>query len=91
MILGVSKDSVEAHRKFAATYKLPFTLLSDPKAEVMKQYGGFGKKMMYGKAVEGPIRSTVVIGPDGKVVKHWPAVKKAEEHPREVLGFLQSQ
>jgi peroxiredoxin Q/BCP len=88
VVLGVSKDSVESHKKFAGKYKLPFTLLSDPKAEVMKKYGAFGKKMMYGKQVEGTIRSTVVIDPQGTVTKHWAAVKKAEAHPDEVLSFL---
>ena len=87
-MLGVSKDSIETHNKFAAKYKLPFVLLSDPKTEVMKKYGAFGKKMMYGKTVEGTIRSTVVIGPKGDVIKHWPAVKKAEMHPDDVLEFL---
>ena len=91
VVLGVSKDSVESHNKFAAKYKLPFTLLSDPKTEVMKKYGAFGKKLMYGKTVEGTIRSTVIIGPKGEVVKHWPTVKKAEAHPEEVLSFLKSQ
>jgi peroxiredoxin Q/BCP len=88
VVLGVSKDSLESHEKFAGSYKLPFTLLSDPKAEVMKKYGAFGKKMMYGKQVEGTIRSTVIIGPKGDVIKHWPTVKKAEAHPDEVLAFL---
>ncbi len=88
VVLGVSKDSIESHNKFAALYKLPFTLLSDPKAEVMKKYGAFGKKMMYGKQVEGTIRSTVVINPQGVVTKHWTAVRKAEAHPDEVLSFL---
>jgi len=88
VILGVSKDSVESHSKFAAKHKLPFTLLSDPKAEVMKKYGAFGKKIMYGKEVEGTLRSTVVIGPKGDVIKHWPSVKKAEAHPKEVFEFL---
>ncbi len=70
VVLGVSKDSLESHNRFAGKYKLPFTLLSDPKAEVMKKYGAFGKKMMYGKEVQGTIRSTVVIGPGGDVIKH---------------------
>jgi thioredoxin-dependent peroxiredoxin len=91
VVLGVSKDSVESHNKFAAKYKLPFTLLSDPKTEVMKKYGAFGKKLMYGKNVEGTIRSTVVIGPKGEVVKHWPTVKKAEAHPEDVLSFLNTK
>jgi len=89
VILGVSKDSLDSHNKFAGKYKLPFTLLSDPKTEVMKKYGAFGEKMMYGKTVEGTIRSTVVIGPRGEVLKHWPTVKKAADHPEEVLAFLE--
>jgi peroxiredoxin Q/BCP len=88
VVLGISKDSTEAHKKFVAKHKLPFVLLSDPKAAVMKKYGAFGRKMMYGKEVEGTIRSTVVIGPKGDVMRHWPAVKKAEQHPAEVLEFL---
>jgi peroxiredoxin Q/BCP len=91
VVLGVSKDSLESHNKFAGKYKLPFTLLSDPNAEVMKKYGAFGKKMMYGKEVQGTIRSTVVIGPKGDVLKHWTAVKKAEAHPDEVLAFLKTK
>ena len=88
VVLGMSKDSVASHSKFIKKYKLPFTLLSDPDAAVMKAYGAFGEKLMYGKPVQGTIRSTVVIGPDGKVVKHWSAVKKAEDHPSDVLAFL---
>jgi len=88
--LGVSKDGAESHTKFPAKHKLPFVLLSDPQLEVMKKYGAYGKKMMYGKEVQGTIRSTVVIGPKGDVVKHWPTVKKAEAHPEEVLAFLKS-
>jgi peroxiredoxin Q/BCP len=91
VVLGVSKDSIESHNKFASKYKLPFTLLSDPKTEVMKKYGAFGKKLMYGKPVEGTIRSTVVIGPQGDVVKHWSTVKKADAHPEEVLSFLKTK
>ena len=88
VVLGVSKDSIPSHDKFAEKYELPYVLLSDPNAEVMNKYGAFGKKMMYGKEVQGTIRSTVVIGPRGDVLKHWPAVKKAEEHPVEVWEFL---
>lgn len=88
VVLGVSKDSIASHDKFAEKYNLPFVLLSDPNAEVMKKYGAFGKKMMYGKEVQGTIRSTVVIGPKGDVIKHWSTVKKAEDHPEAVLAFL---
>jgi thioredoxin-dependent peroxiredoxin len=91
VVLGVSKDGIDSHSRFAAKYKLPFTLLSDPKTDVMKKYGAFGKKTMYGKTVEGTIRSTVIIGPKGEVIKQWPTVKKAENHPQEVLAFLKEQ
>jgi thioredoxin-dependent peroxiredoxin len=88
VVLGVSRDSFVSHGKFIAAFKLPFVLLTDPDASVMKKYGAFGKKMLYGKPVTGTIRSTVVIGPDGKVLKHWKSVKDAEAHPAEVLKFL---
>jgi len=88
VVLGVSKDSLASHEKFLGAYELPFVLLSDPGASMMKSYGAFGKKTMYGKTVEGTIRSTVVIGPDGRVVKHWASVKNAAEHPEQVLEFL---
>jgi thioredoxin-dependent peroxiredoxin len=91
VVIGISKDGIDSHNKFAAKYKLPFTLLSDPQTEVMKKYGAFGKKMMYGKTVEGTIRSTVIIGPRGEVIKHWPTVKRAEAHPEEVLEFLKEK
>lgn len=90
MVFGVSKDSIPSHNKFAEKYDLPYVLLSDPTTEVMKKYSAFGKKMMYGKEVQGTIRSTVVIGPKGDIVKHWPAVKKVEEHADEVVGFLKN-
>ncbi|MGZ8453653.1 MAG: peroxiredoxin, partial [Candidatus Binatia bacterium] len=80
VVFGVSKDSIDSHNKFIETFKLPFVLLSDPKLDMMKKYGAYGKKMMYGKEVQGTIRSTVVIDPKGEVIKHWTIVKKAEEH-----------
>ena len=84
----MSKDGLASHEKFSSDYRLPFVLLSDPEMKLMRAYGAWGKKQMYGKTVEGTLRSTVVIGPDGKVIKHWPAVKNAQEHPAEVLKFL---
>ena len=91
VVLGVSKDSLASHDKFIAKFELPFVLLSDPEAAMMQAYGAYGEKTMYGKKVLGTIRSTVVVGPDGVVRKHWPAVKKAETHPAEVLAFLSGQ
>jgi peroxiredoxin Q/BCP len=90
VVLGVSPDDAESHGKFAEKYELPFTLLSDPDRKVMTKYGAYGEKMMYGKKTTGVIRSTVWIGPDGKVVKHWRKVPKAADHPRKVLEALQA-
>ncbi len=88
VVLGVSKDSLKSHDKFIGDFRLPFVLLSDPDAAVMTAYGAYGEKVMYGKKTTGVIRSTVVIGPGGTVVKQWPKVAKAETHPADVLEFL---
>jgi len=87
-VIGVSPDKPESHQKFAKKYKLPFTLLCDPEKKVMAQYEAWGEKTMYGKKTLGVIRSTVWIGPDGKVKKHWKRVAKAEQHPDDVLEAL---
>jgi thioredoxin-dependent peroxiredoxin len=86
----VSADSGESHRKFTAKYKLPFPLLSDPDRKIMEKYGAYGEKTMYGKKTVGVIRSTVWIGPDGKVKKHWARVASAAEHPAKVLEALRA-
>ena len=88
VVLGISPDSEESHRKFRDKYQLPFTLLADPDRKVMTQYGAYGEKTMYGKKTVGVIRSTVWIGPDGKVAKHWRRVTRAADHPRKVLEAL---
>ena len=88
VVLGVSADSGASHKKFAAKYKLPFTLLSDPDRKVMTAYGAWGEKVLYGKKVTGVIRSTVWIGPDGKVKKHWKRVPEAATHPDHVIAAL---
>ena len=90
VVLGVSRDGLDAHAAFIRKFNLPFVLLSDADTRVMQDYGAWGEKRMYGKPVTGTIRSTVVIGPDGKVLKHWPVVRQAEAHPQEVLDFLQA-
>ena len=89
-VVGVSPDDAYRHGKFAGKYGLPFTLLSDPDHAVMEQYGAWGEKSMYGKKTMGVIRSTVWVGPDGRVKKHWKKVTKAEAHPAQVLEALQS-
>jgi peroxiredoxin Q/BCP len=88
VVLGVSADSGASHQKFRDKYRLPFPLLSDPDRKVMDAYGAYGDKVMYGKKVRGVIRSTVWIGPDGKVKKHWKRVRDAAQHPEEVLAAL---
>ncbi len=89
-VVGISRDSVASHQKFAAKFKLPFTLLADEDTKMMQAYGAWGEKLMYGKPVTGTIRSTVVIDEKGKIIKHWAKVSKAEEHPSEVLDFVES-
>ncbi|HEY6873349.1 MAG TPA: peroxiredoxin [Geobacteraceae bacterium] len=91
VLLGVSKDSLRSHDKFIEDFGLPFVLLSDPDTAMMQAYGAYGEKVQYGKKGMGVIRSTVVVGPDGKVIRHWPKVAKAEAHPAEVLAFLMKQ
>ena len=88
IVFGISRDSFVSHGKFIAAFKLPFILLTDPDAAVMKKYGAYGKKNLRGKTVTGAIRSTTIVGPDGKVLKHWPVVEDAEAHPAEVLEYL---
>jgi peroxiredoxin Q/BCP len=91
VLLGVSKDSIASHKKFSSAHNLPFVLLADPETSMLKAYGAYGEKVMCGKRTIGIIRSTVVIGPDGVVRKHWTKVAKAELHPAQVLEYLGKQ
>ena len=88
IILGVSPDDASSHTSFIRKYDLPLTLLSDPDKSMMTEYEAYGEKMMYGKKLVGIIRSTVWIGPDGKVKKHWKKVPNAAKHPEKVLQLL---
>lgn len=90
-MLGVSRDSIASHRKFIDKHALPFVLLSDTDGSVMRAYSAWGEKMMYGRKVEGVIRSSVAVGPDGTVLKHWPKIAKADTHAADVLAFLQTR
>jgi peroxiredoxin Q/BCP len=87
IVVGVSPDSIESHKKFKEKYGLNFILLSDKNKEVTKQYGAYGKKVMYGKETEGVIRSTFIISPDGSIKKAWKNVK-AKGHVEQILKFL---
>jgi thioredoxin-dependent peroxiredoxin len=74
-VLGISRDTVAMHEKFAEKCDLGFPLLSDPDGKVTKAWGAWGEKTMYGKKTEGVIRSTFIVGPDGKIKKAWKSVK----------------
>lgn len=89
VILGVSPDSVESHKKFAAKFKLPFSLLSDEKEEVCEKYGVWQEKSMYGKKYMGVVRTTFVIDGTGKIKKIFPKVK-IEGHNEEVMAVLKA-
>lgn len=90
VILGISPDSEASHQKFIDQIEIPFPLLCDPEKKLMAQYDAFGERNMYGKVTMGVIRSTVWVGPDGKVKKHWRNVAKAADHPAKVLEALQA-
>jgi peroxiredoxin Q/BCP len=86
-IFGISKDSVDSHKKFISKFKIPFQLLSDEKIIVLKKYGAWGEKSMYGKKFMGIKRTTVLINPKGKIIKIWNNVK-VKDHAKEVLSCL---
>ncbi len=88
-VIGISKDSPESHRKFIAKNDLKFKLLSDSDHTLMEQVGAWGKKMMYEKEVEGTIRSTFIIGKDGKVEACWYKVK-VDGHADTVYSTVKS-
>lgn len=83
VVLGVSADSVESHRKFAGKFGLTFPLLADEDHAVCEKYGVWVEKNMYGKKSMGIQRATFLIGKDGKVARVWPKVK-VEGHVAEV-------
>jgi peroxiredoxin Q/BCP len=86
-VVGVSRDPVALHEKFAAKCELDFPLLSDPEGKTIRAYGAWGEKVLYGKRSEGILRSTVIIDPAGKVARVFPKVKVAG-HADAVLEAL---
>ena len=90
VVLGVSKDSVASHRKFADKYGLPFTLLSDPQLEAIQAYGVWQEKKLYGKVSMGVVRSTYLISEDGTIEKVMPKVKP-DTNAEEILAYLGEQ
>ena len=87
VVLGISRDTPKAQKKFKEKYGLPYTLLADVDEKVCKQFGVLKEKNMYGKKVMGIERTTFLIGPDRKLLKIFPKVKP-EGHAEEVLAAL---
>ena len=88
-VLGVSPDSCASHDKFKAKHKLGVTLLSDESKAMLEAYGVWKEKSMYGRTYMGVERTTVLIGPDGKIARIWPKVKVAG-HALEVLEAVKA-
>ena len=89
MVLGISADSPRVQLKFKEKYGLPYTLLADDKKEVARKFNVLKEKNMYGKKVMGIVRSTFLIGPDGKIVHVFSPVKP-EGHAQEVLTYVKA-
>jgi thioredoxin-dependent peroxiredoxin len=86
-VLGVSPDGAENHTRFRQKYGLRFPLLSDTDHAVMERYGAWGEKTLYGKKSVGVIRSTFLVGPDGKIRRSWYHVK-ADGHAEKVRAEI---
>jgi peroxiredoxin Q/BCP len=89
VVLGISPDGADKHVKFRTKYGLKFPLLSDPDHKVMEKYGAYGEKTLYGKKTVGVIRSTFLVGADGKIARAWHHVR-ADGHAEKVLAAINS-
>ena len=87
VVIGISKDSVSSHEKFAEKYNLPFILLSDPELQAIQAYGVWQEKKLYGKTSMGVVRTTFIIDEQGKIMKVMPKVKP-DTNTVEVLEIL---
>ena len=90
MVVGISKDSVESHKKFREDHELNFTLLSDVDHKTMEDYGAWGPKTFMGKSYVGVRRNTYIINPEGQIVKTYEGVnpkKHAAEIMKDLLSF----
>jgi peroxiredoxin Q/BCP len=86
-VLGVSADTVDSHKKFSEKYKLPFTLLSDEKKEVIGAYDSWGEKNFLGKKFDGILRNSFLINPEGRIEKIYEKVDP-KDHAQKVLNDL---
>lgn len=87
VVIGISKDSVASHKKFAEKFNLPFILLSDPELTAIQAYGVWQEKKLYGKVSMGVVRSTFIINESGVIGKVMPKVKP-DTNAAEVLAYL---
>ncbi|HSM93239.1 MAG TPA: peroxiredoxin, partial [Anaeromyxobacteraceae bacterium] len=87
VVLGISRDTPAALAKFREKYDLPFSLISDPDRKAHEAYGVWQEKVLYGRKSMGTVRTTFVIGPDGKIERVFPKVT-VDGHVAEVLGSL---
>jgi len=90
VVIGVSKDSMASHQKFAEKYDLPFVLLSDPELQAIQAYGVWQEKKNYGKVSMGVVRTTFVIDEQGRIEKVMPKVKP-DTNAAEILEYLQGK
>ena len=86
-VIGISRDSAESHSKFALKYTLPHILLSDPELEVIKTYGVWQEKKLYGKLSLGVVRTTYVIDENGYIIHVMPKVKP-DTNAQDIIEFL---
>lgn len=89
VVIGISKDSVSSHEKFAEKYNLPFILLSDPELQAIQAYGVWQEKKLYGKTSMGVVRTTFLIDEQGKIMKVMPKVKP-DTNAAEVLEIMRT-
>lgn len=87
VVIGISKDSVASHLKFAQKYELPFILLSDPELQAIQAYDVWQEKKLYGKVSMGVVRTTYVIDPQGNIEKVMPKVKP-DTNAADILAYL---
>jgi peroxiredoxin Q/BCP len=87
-VIGVSADSEQSHQKFITKYDLPFTLVSDPDKKILKAYGAWGMKKLYGKEYEGILRKTFVISENGMIMKVFNKVE-TKDHTAQILSELE--
>ena len=90
VVIGISKDSVASHLKFAEKYELPFVLLSDPELQAIQAYGVWQEKKLYGKVSMGVVRSTYLIDEQGVIEKVMPKVKP-DTNAAEILAYLNGE